>query len=114
MPSIFLAIDISLVFPVHRSLLTLTANISTAFTVLSRRPSFCIQRKMKVLCASNVKGCMRIVGLEWYNGLHTHRGSPFPSLALCCEDGRCQIMRSETDDSEPYIYIYLSHLSAFP
>lgn len=55
--------------------------------------------KMQVFCLSNVTGAMRIVGLEWYNGLHGYVEPNCPSMALCFDNGRCQIMRSEIDEN---------------
>ncbi|XP_076457078.1 WD repeat-containing protein 35-like isoform X2 [Babylonia areolata] len=55
--------------------------------------------KMQVFCLTNVTGAIRIAGLEWYNGLYGYVEPNCPSLALCFDNGRCQIMRSETDEN---------------
>ncbi|KAK7092123.1 WD repeat-containing protein 35-like isoform X2 [Littorina saxatilis] len=55
--------------------------------------------KMQVFCLTSVTGAIRIAGLEWYNGLNGYMEPNCPSLALCFDNGRCQIMRSETDEN---------------
>ncbi|KAL8581320.1 WD repeat-containing protein 35 [Nucella lapillus] len=55
--------------------------------------------KLQVFCLTNVTGAIRISGLEWYNGLYGYVEPNCPSLALCFDNGRCQIMRSETDEN---------------
>ena len=59
-----------------------------------------LQSKMQVFCLTNVTGAIRIAGLEWYNGLYGYMEPNCPSLALCFDNGRCQIMRSEIDESQ--------------
>lgn len=51
-------------------------------------------------CLTNITGAIHIAGLEWYNGAHGYVEPNCPSLALCFDNGRCQIMRTETDESE--------------
>ncbi|KAH9492608.1 WD repeat-containing protein 35 [Bulinus truncatus] len=58
--------------------------------------------KMKVFCLTNVTGVTLIAGLEWYNGLNGYVEPNCPTLALCFDNGRCQIMRSEIDE-EPVL-----------
>jgi WD repeat-containing protein 35 len=41
----------------------------------------------------------KLIGLEWYNGLNGYLESNVPTLALCFDNGRIQIMRDETDDN---------------
>ncbi|CAG5134548.1 unnamed protein product, partial [Candidula unifasciata] len=54
--------------------------------------------KMKVYCLANVTGAIHISGLEWYNGLNGYLEPNCPSLALCYDNGRCQIMKNEGDE----------------
>ena len=61
------------------------------------------QSKLQVFCLTNVTGAIRIAGLEWYNGLYGYMEPNCPSLALCFDNGRCQIMRSEIDESEWFL-----------
>ncbi|KAH8855133.1 WD repeat-containing protein 35 [Schistosoma japonicum] len=58
--------------------------------------------KMITYCLSNIHGAVQIASLDWYkagmyNGLRT-----LPSLALCYDIGRCQLMRSH-DDTDPVL-----------
>lgn len=41
----------------------------------------------------------KIIGLEWYNGSQGYVEPNAPSLAICFDNGRCQIMRDDVDDS---------------
>lgn len=62
---------------------------------------FCLfQSKVQVYCLSGVSGALRIAGLQWYNGVHGYVEPNCPSLAICFDSGRCQIMRSELDESK--------------
>ncbi|XP_059152704.1 WD repeat-containing protein 35-like isoform X2 [Physella acuta] len=54
--------------------------------------------KMKVFCLTNVTGAIQIAGLEWYNGQSGFVEPNCPTLALCFDNGRCQIMKNETDE----------------
>lgn len=56
------------------------------------------QSKMKVFCLTNVTGAIQIAGLEWYNGQSGFVEPNCPTLALCFDNGRCQIMKNETDE----------------
>ena len=62
--------------------------------------SVLFQSKLKVYCLSNVTGAIHIAGLEWYNGLNGYVEPNCPSLALCFDNGRCQIMKNETDEGK--------------
>ncbi|PVD32416.1 hypothetical protein C0Q70_07850 [Pomacea canaliculata] len=55
--------------------------------------------KLQVYCLTNITGAIHIAGLEWYNGAHGYVEPNCPSLALCFDNGRCQIMRTETDEN---------------
>ena len=51
-----------------------------------------------MFCLTNVTGAIKIAGLEWYNGLYGHVEANCPTLALCFDNGRCQIMKNEVDE----------------
>ncbi|XP_063406795.1 WD repeat-containing protein 35-like isoform X2 [Mytilus trossulus] len=55
--------------------------------------------KVQVYCLSGVSGALHIAGLQWYNGVHGYVEPNCPSLAICFDSGRCQIMRSELDEN---------------
>ncbi|XP_021346413.1 WD repeat-containing protein 35-like isoform X1 [Mizuhopecten yessoensis] len=55
--------------------------------------------KVQIYCLSGVSGALHIAGLQWYNGNHGYIEPNCPSLAICFDSGRCQIMRSEADES---------------
>lgn len=40
-----------------------------------------------------------VVGLTWYNGRNGYVEPDCPTLAICYDNGRMQIMRNESDDS---------------
>lgn len=41
-----------------------------------------------------------VVGLTWYNGRNGYVEPDCPTLAICYDNGRMQIMRNESDDSK--------------
>ena len=41
-----------------------------------------------------------MVGLTWYNGRNGYVDPDCPTLAICYDNGRMQIMRNESDDSK--------------
>lgn len=47
-----------------------------------------------------------VVGLTWYNGRNGYVDPDCPTLAICYDNGRMQIMRNESDDSKS-IHYYL-------
>jgi len=42
---------------------------------------------------------MQVVGIEWYDGLLGYAEPSCPVLAICLDNGRMQLMRSESDDN---------------
>lgn len=48
----------------------------------------------------NVTGTVSIAGIHWYAGAEGYVEPDCPCLAICYDNGRCQIMRYENDDSE--------------
>uniref|UniRef100_A0A8C9FCA5 WD repeat domain 35 n=1 Tax=Pavo cristatus TaxID=9049 RepID=A0A8C9FCA5_PAVCR len=53
--------------------------------------------KMKLSCLVNLTGAFRIAGIHWYHGTEGYVEPDCPCLAVCYENGRCQIMRDEND-----------------
>ncbi|XP_067931487.1 WD repeat-containing protein 35-like [Watersipora subatra] len=59
--------------------------------------------KLQVMCMSDLNPqTSKIVGLEWYKGEHGYLEPGCPCLSLCFSNGRCQIMRHESDE-EPVL-----------
>ena len=46
----------------------------------------------------NVTGAVSLVAVEWYDGKLGYVEAGCPCLAVCFDNGRCQIMRNETDE----------------
>ena len=42
----------------------------------------------------------RVVNLQWYNGRYGYVYREAPTLVICYDNGRMQIMRDESDDSK--------------
>lgn len=55
--------------------------------------------KMKLNCLVNVTGAISIAGIHWYHGAEGYVEPDCPCLAVCFDNGRCQIMRHENDQS---------------
>lgn len=55
---------------------------------------------MKLSCLVNLTGTFRIAGIHWYHGAEGYVEPDCPCLAVCYENGRCQIMRDENDHSK--------------
>eukprot|EP00741_Cyanophora_paradoxa_P024440 tig00022075_g23597.t1 len=47
---------------------------------------------------TNQKGGAKIVGIDWYDGAEGYADASAPSMAVCFENGRVQLLRQETDD----------------
>lgn len=60
---------------------------------------FMFQSKLNIYCLSGVSGAIHIAGIAWYNGLNGYLEPNCPSLAICFESGRCQIMKNDLDES---------------
>ena len=58
--------------------------------------------KLGVVCLANVTGAVHLAGVEWYNGADGYVAPRCPCLAICFDNGRCQIMRDENDE-EPVL-----------
>nr|XP_021149197.1 WD repeat-containing protein 35 isoform X1 [Columba livia] len=55
--------------------------------------------KMKVSCLVDVTGPFEIAGIHWYHGTEGYVEPDCPCLAVCYQNGRCQIMRDENDQN---------------
>ncbi|ELK27435.1 PREDICTED: WD repeat-containing protein 35 isoform X2 [Myotis davidii] len=55
--------------------------------------------KMKLNCLVNVTGAISIAGIHWYHGTEGYVEPDCPCLAVCFDNGRCQIMRHENDQN---------------
>ncbi|XP_064159333.1 WD repeat-containing protein 35 isoform X1 [Anguilla rostrata] len=55
--------------------------------------------KMAVSCLVNVTGVVSISGIHWYPGTEGYVEPDCPCLAICFDNGRCQIMRYENDEN---------------
>ncbi|XP_061207186.1 WD repeat-containing protein 35 isoform X3 [Neopsephotus bourkii] len=53
--------------------------------------------KMKLSCLVNLTGAFSIAGIHWYHGTEGYVEPDCPCLAVCYDNGRCQIMRDEND-----------------
>ncbi len=60
----------------------------------------CLQSKISIQCLSNINHAVRVVTLHWYNGKHGHIHREAPTLAICYDIGRLQIMKDESDESK--------------
>ena len=51
-------------------------------------------------------GSSKLVSVEWYNG---HRGHVYQNsacLAIAYDNGRCQLMKNESDDGDNFFYTF--------
>lgn len=56
--------------------------------------------KLIILChGQNFQGGVKIISLRWYNGRFGYIEPNCPSMFICYEDGKVQIMRNEVDDT---------------
>ncbi|XP_003962343.3 WD repeat-containing protein 35 [Takifugu rubripes] len=55
--------------------------------------------KMTISCLSSTAGAVSIAGIHWYAGTGGYIEPCCPCLAICFDNGRCQIMRCESDES---------------
>lgn len=56
-----------------------------------------VQSKVPVLCQNGVAEAYKVAAVEWYNGTHGFFEENCPRLAVCFDNGRCQLMRTELD-----------------
>ncbi|KAF3844601.1 hypothetical protein F7725_007764 [Dissostichus mawsoni] len=55
--------------------------------------------KMTISCLSNATGAISIAGIHWYSGTGGYVEPDCPCLAICFDNGRCQIMRYDNDEN---------------
>ena len=55
---------------------------------------------MTVGFLNNGNGAISIAGIHWYAGAEGYVEPDCPCLAICFDNGRCQIMRYESDESK--------------
>lgn len=53
--------------------------------------------RLDIQCNNESDEQVSIVGLDWYDGKHGYVYSDAPTLAICYENGRIQLMRNESD-----------------
>lgn len=58
------------------------------------------QMKMTISCLTNATGAVSIAGIHWYAGTGGYVEPDCPCLAICFDNGRCQVMRYENDESK--------------
>ncbi|KAM6912965.1 WD repeat-containing protein 35 [Xenentodon cancila] len=56
-------------------------------------------RKMTISCLPTVTGSVCIAGIHWYAGTGGYVEPDCPCLAICFDNGRCQIMRYDNDEN---------------
>jgi hypothetical protein len=66
---------------------------------------------VSIQCLSNVSQMAKVVTLHWYNGKNGHVHPDAPTLAVCYSNGRMQIMKNESDDSEFDFYFYFHFIN---
>ncbi|XP_072314070.1 WD repeat-containing protein 35 [Eucyclogobius newberryi] len=59
--------------------------------------------KMTISCLSNSTGAVSIAGIHWYAGTGGYVEPDCPCLAICFDNGKCQIMRYENDENPVFI-----------
>ncbi len=57
---------------------------------------------MTVYCLDDCTGPVKLVGLEWYNGINGYVSSNCPCLAITFNNGRIQLMKDELDTGKQY------------
>ncbi|VDD82634.1 unnamed protein product [Mesocestoides corti] len=55
--------------------------------------------KLPIYCLNDVHGAVTLAGFAWYKGENYLLDSASPSLVVCFDIGRCQIMKNENDTS---------------
>lgn len=56
--------------------------------------------KMTISCLASAAGAVSIAGIHWYAGTGGYIEPDCPCLAICFDNGRCQVMRYENDESK--------------
>uniref|UniRef100_A0A7S3VHU1 Anaphase-promoting complex subunit 4 WD40 domain-containing protein n=1 Tax=Dunaliella tertiolecta TaxID=3047 RepID=A0A7S3VHU1_DUNTE len=55
--------------------------------------------RVSLYCNEGFAGAHQVVGIEWYDGLLGYAEPNCPVLAICLDNGRMQLMRTESDDN---------------
>lgn len=55
---------------------------------------------MTISCLTSSAGAVCIAGVHWYAGTGGYIEPDCPCLAICFDNGRCQVMRYEKDESK--------------
>uniref|UniRef100_A0A1A8S087 WD repeat-containing protein 35 n=2 Tax=Nothobranchius rachovii TaxID=451742 RepID=A0A1A8S087_9TELE len=55
--------------------------------------------KMTIGCLASASGAVSIAGIHWYAGTGGYVEPNCPCLAICFDNGKCQIMRYENDEN---------------
>lgn len=58
------------------------------------------QGKVELSCLISVTGAVSFAAVDWYDGRLGYVEPNCPCLAVCFDNGRCQLMRNESDDSK--------------
>lgn len=56
--------------------------------------------RLEIHCLEYQNAEIPVVGLDWYNGKYGYIHALCPSLAICYENGRMQLMCNENDPSK--------------
>lgn len=62
--------------------------------------SFLLQSKLNIGVLHNISQVTRVISLQWYDGRHGTPDPDAPALVICYDNGRVQLMRNESDESE--------------
>jgi WD repeat-containing protein 35 len=46
---------------------------------------------------------VRLAAIDWYDGQNGFVSPDSPALAICYQNGRCQIMKNESDESNDWV-----------
>uniref|UniRef100_A0A3Q2CBS3 WD repeat-containing protein 35 n=1 Tax=Cyprinodon variegatus TaxID=28743 RepID=A0A3Q2CBS3_CYPVA len=67
--------------------------------------------KMTISCLSGATGAVSIAGIHWYAGAGGYVEPDCPCLAICFDNGCCQIMRYENDEQPVYFDTLMNVIS---
>jgi hypothetical protein len=66
----------------------------------------CFSKQNSVSIKSLEDNISPVVSIDWYDGRNGFISPDSPALAICHENGRCQIMAHETDESEFFFGLF--------
>ena len=61
---------------------------------------FISKSKLNIQCLTNTSQLTQVVSLQWYDGKHGLPQPESPTLVICYDNGRLQMMVNESDESE--------------